>query len=326
MNKFQSCAWAAVAAVIATVPLAKGGSVSAYISGGDLVVCGSSAADCIEIHQVDSVTWSVGAMGPATRVNDGPYAILSPVTCGINIDLKGGNDKLIVRNGTVPKALCILLGTGNDAASLTNLTIGGLQINPENSQTIAAVETASPSSSGGYLRLKGDDGNDSILVNNVVVLNNAILAGSADPDLLSKVAATVSGSYSSSKWSTVAGCNGNDQIVIQNFQVKKLEVTGGRGSDDVTVQVGSLPSLGCERMCVDTGSDTDTCRLTLAFSSDVAVEVGPGKSDRLTVVGCSADSAEFSDCGTNGFIDGTTNFFNWMSVDSNFTHRTGYFY
>ncbi|BCU75502.1 hypothetical protein [Luteolibacter sp. LG18] len=319
MNKSQSCVFrAACAAAFLAAPLARGGNVNAYLDGGDLVICGTSSADNVGVRQIGPSTWRVSSLAGSTKINGSSYQDFDPVYCGIRIDMKGGNDGLVVQDGIIPKSLCIYMGSGNDNVALNNLTIGGYSIVAE------GLQSEEVSSSGGYLRLKGDDGNDSLWVNNLVVLYNAYWSpNTVDSDLLTTKAQTSGGS--SSKWSTIAGCSGNDRIVVQNFQVKKLEVTGGSGKDDVAVQVGSLPNFGCERFCIDTGSDTDQLKLNMAFAEKLMVEVGPGKSDKVNVVGTFADCAEFEDCGTNGFITGAASSFNSLWIDSNFTHVSGTF-
>ncbi|MGC4014617.1 MAG: hypothetical protein QM755_08905 [Luteolibacter sp.] len=312
MNQTKSCVFSvACLAAIASAPLAKGGNISAYMDGGDLVVCGTSGADKVDVKQVGPVTWQMIGMA-GTKING--YAVQEfDVYCGMRFDMKGGNDCVVLHDGVIPKSVRVYMGSGNDAVTFSNLTIGGEVSIPE------AAVVSGGGSSGGYMCVKGDDGNDAINIANVVVLNNTIWYGGQDSDLLS---VRGEGGYGS-KWSTIAGCSGNDRIVVQNFEVRKLEVTSGSGKDDVSVQVGSYPSFGCERICVDTGSDTDSCRMNLAAAADLSIEVGPGKSDKLSLLGCSADNAEFTDCGTNGFINGNTNFFGWVSIDSNFTHQSG---
>jgi len=320
MNQTKSCVFSmACIAAIASAPLSKGGDVNAYMDGGDLVICGTSGADKLDIKQVGPVTWRVaGAAG--TKVNGSSFEFFD-VYCGMRLDMKGGNDGVGIHDGVIPKSLRVYLGSGNDALILLNLTIGGSTEVPEGPSGIATVSGSS--SSGGYLCVKGDDGNDAINLSNVVVLNNTIWYGGQDTDLQSAKTVQGEGGGSRSKWSTIAGCSGNDRIVVQNFEVRKLEVTSGSGKDDVAVQVGSFPSFGCERICVDTGSDTDSLKLNLADAEKLSVEVGPGKSDKVNVVGCTSGCAEFTDCGTNGFIAGATNFFDWVSIDPNFTHQSG---
>ncbi|MFD0892113.1 hypothetical protein KBB96_11850 [Luteolibacter ambystomatis] len=316
MNQTKSCVFSvACLAAIASAPLSKGGDVNAYMDGGDLIICGTSGADKLDIKQVGPVTWRVAGTG-GTKVNGSSFQLFD-VYCGMRLDMKGGNDGVGIHDGVIPKFLRVYLGSGNDALILLNLTIGGSSEAPS-----GIAEVSGSSNSGGYLCVKGDDGNDAINLTNVVVLNNTIWYGGQDTDLLSARGIEGGNGYGS-KWSTIAGCSGNDRIVVQNFEVRKLEVTSGSGKDDVAVQVGSFPSFGCERICVDTGSDTDSLKLNLAAAEKLSVEVGPGKSDKVNVVGCTADCAEFSDCGTNGFIAGATNFFGWVGIDSNFTHQSG---
>lgn len=324
MNQTKSCVFvAACFAAIASSPLSKAGDVNAYMDGGDLIICGTSGADKLDIKQVGPVTWRVAGTG-GTKVNGSSFQLFD-VYCGMRLDMKGGNDGVGIHDGVIPKSLRVYLGSGNDSLILLNLTIGGSTEVPEGPAGIAAVSGSG--SSGGYLCVKGDDGNDAINLTNVVVLNNTIWYGGQDTDLLSVKSVQGEGGGegggSKSKWSTIAGCSGNDRIVIQNFEVRKLEVTSGSGKDDVAVQVGSFPSFGCERICVDTGSDTDNLRLNLAAAARLSVEVGPGKSDKVNVVGCTSDNAEFEDCGTNGFISGAANSFGWIGIDSDFTHQSG---
>jgi len=282
-------------------------SVTAVISGGDLVITGTEGVDRIVVTQTGPDTWRVSGVGK-TKVNGVASVDLDPVTGSIRIDLLGGNDGLLIHDGTVPGGLCVRMGDGNDNAALTNLIIGGGSV-------LQGDSIATEGFSSGNLVLKGDAGNDTLYVNNVQVLGIQPEA----TQVASVMDATTQGSESggSSCASLIAGCDGKDQIIIQNFNIPNLEVTGGAGKDAISLQFGVSQWL-----CVKAGDDTDKVNVNGIFTNMLKVDVGSSAKDVVSVSGCVANCARFKDCGTKGTIDGAVNQFNNWSVDEAFYHNT----
>src|SRR5262249_46667794 len=88
--------------------------------------------------------WKITGLG-GTKINGKTQVTTAPVTHDIQLYLSGGNDNVIVKNGSVPHILNVFGEDGNNVTTLVNVKVGfGL---------------------GVY----GNDGNDTVVVNNVNV-------------------------------------------------------------------------------------------------------------------------------------------------------------
>jgi hypothetical protein len=99
---------------------------------------------------------------------------------------------------------------------------------------------------------------------------------------------------------------GNDILTMTNVKAQNVAVSLG-GGNDVASLVNITAAAG--GFALDAGSGRDTVVLnhvqsgTPGSDGGIAVQMGPGSHDVLTVVLCSADMAAFADTsGTNGVL------------------------
>src|SRR5262249_26235352 len=101
--------------------------------------------------------------------------------------------------------------------------------------------------------------------------------------------------------------SGNDILAVANVRADDLAISLGAGNDVASVVNVALTATS-GGFALDAGGGRDTVVLsrlqsgTPGSGGGIAVQMGPGNRDVLTVVVCSADGAAFSDNGTGGIL------------------------
>ena len=229
------------------------GNVTASVSGGVLVIRGDGDDNGISISQVDADSYAVvgfTAGGGDTTLNGELEAQqFDGVTNGFNIDLRGGDDVLVIGNDLEASATL--------AADLTGeaVTIDlGAEIIVD-----ASVDPVQTAISGNVL-IRTNSGDDIVSVNAAVGTESAVrnlnIATSGGDDQVFVTGTDVSGSL------IVNTGDGDDLLEITDSAISgHLNVVMGLGNDSLTVNtaVEEEPLSNSARSAVfNTGAGNDT--------------------------------------------------------------------
>jgi hypothetical protein len=131
------------------------------------------------------------------------------------------------------------------------------------------------------------------------ITNLIVLAGDGNNNV--SLASVVT--HSTTLDNTITTGSGQDSLVVSSFtSASKLNVSAGGGTDALTL---NSVNLGTKALAVD---------------------MGPGTRDVLSILGSTAGTATLLDTnGTQGFLSGVGNSFTTLVIGGGFTNRFGDF-
>ena len=207
------------------------GSVTAVIDGsGNLTITGTTtAAVNITITSDGANAWEI--TGKKTLINGSKSNIATGVTGNISINLNSGNDHLTVKDGDILGDLYIATGDGADTTSLSNLQIAN------------------------YLNFNANEGNDSLCINNVHVL---------DP--------------TDEYYSTITAQDGNNTDKVNDFTDQDLEVKLGDGNNSFDMNDSTFLDGTSARLMITAGNGNDQITLDSVSTSPLTIALGNGRN------------------------------------------------
>jgi hypothetical protein len=264
-------------------------AVTANITGGDLVIRGDGAADQIQITQavqnnqpIPGQYFIQGLNG--TKINGQASLIAVNVNDDFDIDLRGGNDRLVLGNNgasnrtTVPDELRVKMGTGNNKLYIQGITVLGdatLETGSGNDTLSIRGDFGAPSASGDSdsdLTINTGDGNDGVF------LDTTSVGHDLDIDTGSSNSADEVGLY-------LTNVVGKTNIETHRG-ADRVHLTGGYFNDDLEIDTGdqndivSIDAISADEIFVQLGSGNDELSF-LDVYADSATLNGQGNSDRL---------------------------------------------
>lgn len=202
MKKLLQIASITVAtSVMSAVALA---DVSVSENGGDLEISGSSGQDAIQITAVGNGYRIKGLTvnGMTTLVNGQNSVTVGGIDEDFEIDLREGNDRLVVRELTVPDELQVETGDGDDFVKLVDVRVN--------------ADSA----------IDGERGNDTLrIINSELYGDNNLEMGDGNDKVV------LNGSYFGDE-TEVDLQDGNDRLTVKNsLFADELQADGGSGTD-----------------------------------------------------------------------------------------------
>lgn len=209
------------------------GDVTAYVTGGNLVISGDNSANSIEVYQkyVGSSTWYVdGVMkaGVDTTVNGRTAPqIFRGVYDDIRIYTKGGNDRIEMDKGRVRDQLYIRTGSGNDDVILENISTGrdvNIDLGRRYSNTVNDYVWMQGVKVGDDIRVRGSRGRDVVIVSHCDVKDDIVAHTGSGNDYV-RIERT-DADYFYAKLGS-----GNDTAILDDDDFNRTYVNGESGSD-----------------------------------------------------------------------------------------------
>lgn len=242
-----------------------------------------------ELYSFENVTGNLklefGDGDDQVTLNLDGYAFQAKVT----VDLGGGDDSFSVIDGSLDRSLKIHGGEGNDDISIENTVIAGwhtrilgesgedtihvhgeigrnLYIQAGADDDVVTIDAAV----GRHLKVKGDDGNDSItLTSDASVERHARIAGGLGDDDI-----TIEGDIQKSLFVNAGA--GNDDVSVDAVIGGHLKIRGSHGDDTITV---SSDSVVAGYTCIHGGAGNDTIDLQGEFQRSLHIKAGSGDDD-----------------------------------------------
>lgn len=232
------------------------GDVTASVKGGWLVVTGDDLGNQVQIEDLGGGTYDVVGLEDTTIIGAGPFA--GPK--GIKVDLKGGDDTLVMSGDPVfgvPGDLSIKMGDGDDTVLLENAEIAGKTTvdlgKGAGDVTIFAVDF------GKDVAVKSGDapGVEDPWVEIGIELANvtgnlSVTTGKTNDDIwLDGVAVTKNVTIKTGDGEDYAGVAGWSEDMEEWDAPSFLH--GGEGEDEVGVAEAEVPSLIEGKLSIDIG-------------------------------------------------------------------------
>ncbi|MCL4205954.1 MAG: hypothetical protein KJ000_26010 [Pirellulaceae bacterium] len=303
--------------VTATSTTTGSGNVSARPHKRNLVVTGDNAANSIRIVPGTSPgEWVVIGIGD-TKVNGKPQDTITGVTQDVLVDMRGGDDYVLLEDATVARDVKLNMGAGSSLAVLVSVSTGRhvTILAGRGGQVDAHVVT---STVGGNLHVCGGTGSESVVVTDTTVQGNltARLGGGADELQIRGGEVGRDLVVNSSTGNDTIGiqgldvqrdmridpCSGDDGVTISDIdvgrhatirldrglntvEIDRLQVfarfalTGGRHADRVLVGTEGTGGLTSDSANFSMGSGDDTLVLLDSIFRDLAVNMGTGSTE-----------------------------------------------
>jgi hypothetical protein len=243
------------------------GNVTAAVVGGNLTITGDNTANVVTMQEVgDTGQWKI-TLGERTWADNHVKSFVTdPVTGGITVDLGGGGDTLIVKNGSVAHNLTVMMGDGDDTTTLQNLDIGTFLHYEGGSGndhlTVGNVHVSDPTFAF-FSSIDMEDGNDTAKIHNFTDQDLELTTGSGNDHLTMTGCTFVGGPFQRLNIDTG---DGNDTTTLKNDTTGPLSVDAGTGKNamhisDCTADSATLLNGGTGSL---SGSGNDFTTETVA--------------------------------------------------------------
>jgi hypothetical protein len=220
------------------------GNVTAAVAGGVLTITGDKSANVITVTELSGGRFQI--VGGATKINGKNQTFVTdPVTSSVNINMQGGSDSLVLHDASVDGGhLTILMGDGNDTATLSNVDIGT------------------------FLHFEGNSGNDVLAINNVHV-SDPTFAFFSTIDMQDGNDVVAAHGFFDQDLQVTLG-SGNDTFALDNSKFlggpfQRLRINAGDGTDAV-----SLVSVQTSPLFVDMGPGKNDVLTVVNSKADTA--------------------------------------------------------
>jgi len=205
------------------------GNLSVVLNGGTLVIRGDDLSNGVEVTQgAEAGQFVVTGLnvGGATTVNGQAAVTVAGVTGDVIIDLRGGDDQVVVGDGVaVPRDLRVRTGLGNDTVTLADVTVGeDLTVETGlGNDTVSVADVMV----GGDSRVETGGGNDTVQITDSLFSRELrVILGDGD-DALSLGDSMVGGDF------RVEGGAGVDEftdlggnVFGEDVEIRNVEVVG----------------------------------------------------------------------------------------------------
>lgn len=209
------------------------GNVSAFVSGGDLVINGDDLPNRIVVSQVAAGSYLITGEDNTT-VNGQTSKVVSGVTDDIRIHLLRGPDHLTLRDLKVPDDLEIGTGFGPDQiVQIINAKIhGDLAVFTRDGNDGLFIQDVIVGKDGvGTAFIQTGDGNDSVEIQHMIVAGTFTLRTGLGNDVINVSKEANFGNF------TISADGGNDLATIDHVAVKgTLTVDMGSGNDSLSIE------------------------------------------------------------------------------------------
>jgi len=214
------------------------------VVGGNLMVTGDDSANDVTLKQSEGV-WKATVGDDSTK--------LTGVTGSVTITLAGGDDQLVVQQGSIATNLTILMGDGDDTTTLSKLTIGT------------------------FLHFEGNSNDDSLKTTKVNV-TDPTFAHFSTIDMQDGADRVNLDNFVDQDLQVTLG-NGNDSLHLTNSHFlggpfQRLRIDAGDGVDKL-----SLEKVATSPLFVDVGPGVRDVLSTFKCTADTATFVDTGGSD-----------------------------------------------
>ena len=271
------------------------GNPTVSLNGGTLTIVGSGADDFVSVTGVGA-----GTTGEYVVVTHQGTQTVTGVTRNIEIDLSGGNDRVVVNNAYVNGSLFIVtgfgsdhvnvgvdkivstrsdlsisLGEGDDMLAGKRLYIGGNQtidagLGSDHISFEGAVlpgEFILGTSSGGQTTIQAGDGNDDVRLSYSFIVGDWVVQGGLNDDSIDIRFSASNGNVS------VLGDFGLDTLIVDaNFLVANLLISGGAESDRLELR----NSLGLQLAVIGAGGGADDVAVSNLTARALQLDLGSG--------------------------------------------------
>jgi hypothetical protein len=293
------------------------GNVRARPNKGSLVVTGDNAANSIRIVPGDSPgEWLVIGIG-LTTVNGKPQDTISGVTRDVLVDMRGGDDYVLLENATAERNVRVNMGAGGGLAVLVSVSTGRhVSVLPGRGGQLDAYVLTSVV--GGNLHVCGGGGSDRAFITDTTVQGNmtARLGGGADElqirgGVVGRDTIVQSGAGNDTigiqglvvqRDLRIDPCHGDDVVSLSDIgvsrhatirlnrglntvEIDRMEVfarfalSGGRDADRVLVGTAGTGGLTADSASFSLGSGDDTLVLLDSLFRELAVDMGAGSDE-----------------------------------------------
>lgn len=269
-------------------------------ANGDLVITGNDGT---------TVTYD------GTTHDAGEAVTVSGVTGDVVINMKGGNDVVLVDGGTnpieLPGSLVIHTGLGEDMVTVTGVTLGAGDDDTGDTGDTGDTDDTDDDDDDASLVIGLGGGNDTLVVENVAAENVLLHAGQGDDDMSVDLGLPAAGEESLTENVVVHAGGGDDTVAVSNVASEHLlvhlgagddgggtdangaavpmldtimsdhvHVIGGRGDDDIAI-AGLTDSSGGggARLKVLAGGGADTVSVEASTVDRLFVHLGRGDDD-----------------------------------------------
>jgi len=132
--------------------------------------------------------------------------------------------------------------------------------------------------------------------------------------------------------SAINTLGGKESVTIHGFRAPDLHVNLGAGNDSLSFKDGLVTGGASPQIDINAGGDRDSVNLDHVSTDTLHIDMGPGDKDSLAISTSIFDVGNLLDSGgTRGKIGGRGNGgvsgqpISSLSIDPNFTHRSGNF-
>ncbi|MFM8291856.1 MAG: hypothetical protein ACKOC4_09175 [Planctomycetia bacterium] len=287
------------------------GDVSADLEDGRLELDGDGQDNEILVQQIGAETFRVTGLN-GTTVNGQASQVFASAGIDLDIDLKGGNDLLVIDDSAdrplVVRTLMIDLGTGSDEAEIDNLIVSEadtveikLGKGSENDADDLVIDDAV---FAGSVKVTTGNGSDDVVVTDTFVAGDLTidLSGGNDDVMLGGVNDRVD----VARKLAILGGRGDDVATFQELHAGEVNVAFGDGAsflEGLDVQVaGSFTAKGGDRqntfdlrtvkaqaMVLEYGKGFTVGELTTIDTRNLSVKTGGG-ADALAMIQVTADT------------------------------------
>lgn len=250
------------------------GNLAAALSGGTLTITGDNAANVATLSSTAS--GDLVLTGAETTINGQTAPVTFSGVKNVVVRLNGGDDVFTIANGTevVPTAEFNV----SPATIKANVSVRGGEGN--DSLTVVADMT-------GGLNLEGNNGDDSISIQDSYLAQNVTLDGGAGIDNLAVSASLLDRSL------RLEGGMGSDTLSLDGTEVGRDVVFSGSGGDDM---ISMTNDSTARHLQMWGGSGNDTIETSNAGVSTFGLWGGSGE-DQATLTGVDVSDLLFADMG-----------------------------
>jgi hypothetical protein len=261
------------------------GNVAANVSLNSLTITGDSNANNIQIEQTSANQFTVIGLG-GTTINGKTQQTFTNVTKDLKIDLKGGDDNLLIGSDagvpptvTIGRDLSVTLGDGNDYADLNVKVKGNMNVDAGANDDNVLFDYAIVGNPGGLQNAtvdmgSGDDTLDAVQLN--VAHDFTIKTASSSAGLNLYVDSYTSPNIVGHDFNIQTG-DGADNLAVYSTNVgNKLNVTTAGGAD-----FAAIAAINADQIFADMGAGDDYLYLSGSNTARVATFQGNLGNDKV---------------------------------------------
>jgi hypothetical protein len=260
------------------------GNVTALVDDGNLVIAGDASANGVALHQTDAGRYVITGfdLDGTTTINGGTApVVLEDVTGDVVVDLRAGDDSLVVSNSAEARQTLAdsvsggAAGTIADSPEVSDPSVDAEQVAVSGNlliQTGAGDDgvglnvNVGSDTGGGFVRIDTGDGADTVEVSGSAVGSDLTLNAGAEGDDVTLDDVEIEDAL----FASLRG--GDDSYTANGVAAAQIGLFAGAGGD----QIELIGSTSTEETVLFTGIGDDELEVTGLTSADLTVNTGGG--------------------------------------------------